>query len=173
MNYAIELEQPSLDLFSEIRQMDVDTYGGLSNYCNIGWYLENYGNLEWITTLRDPYGSLRGYFCIVGMSDVIFEAMKAGYLRGDYSLSPRAFLPLKETNKFYIASVIVNKQLRGRGMANELRKKAMSRIRKYHNNIELVSLAVSDEGTALLKKAGLNVIDEVGEAKVMYGKMGG
>lgn len=147
----IALEKNSKVLLAEIRQLDLEVFG--STDLSYNWYLENYNSIEEVVVARSNK-KLAGYCLITGIDNLVFEGINAGVFSGDYSFSSRAYKPLKESNKYYLASIAVDKKYKGQGIGKELIGLSLTNLYKFNKQHEVVSIAVSLDGGKILGRNG-------------------
>lgn len=168
MDTRILHEKPTKRLLREIQSLDVIAFS-MDEPIPISWYIKNYQKLDWITVARGDNGEMVGYRIVTGLVDVVYEAIKMGFLTGDHSLSNKSYVPMGATNKYYLASTAVHPDYRRMGLAKSMSNEAIRRIRDKHKTYELLSIAVSDGGARLGKSLGLRMINMVDSRRIMHG----
>ena len=93
------------EVLLDLQSVDAQREGYVTR---IEWYRDRYLGLAKTFVIKSDDDRNLGYAVIVGMNHDVYEIIKNGYISGDYSLSPRAYMAARDLTKnlYMVVSVI-------------------------------------------------------------------
>ena len=141
MASTIVIKEVSLtkEVLEEIRKIDLQFY---PNIGPIDWYLARYKPWHSAFVAMDE-GKIVGYIASLPARKELYDAILNGVLIDDLGINPEMFL--KESEYYYVGSILVKTEYRGRSISKQLLN---AFIRKYGDR-KICLIAVSKEGYRL------------------------
>ena len=93
------------EVLLELQSVDAQREGYVTR---IEWYRDRYLGLAKTFVVKSDDDKNLGYAVIVGTNPDVYEIIKNGYISGDYSLSPRAYMAARDRTKnlYMVVSVV-------------------------------------------------------------------
>lgn len=110
----------------------------------LNWYLERYKEYHKVILLYDD-NKIVGYLLSVPIKKELYDAITNGIVTNDININPSMFV--KESLYNYIVSILIDKDYRNNGYADELVNTLMN-----NSNGKYCALTISKEGYTLANK---------------------
>lgn len=151
--YRFKPELTSEALLREIMQLDADIY---DFHESLHWYTERYLSKSLCVTMRDNKDILSGYLTAVGINENLYNAFVKGIIQTDEMIHPNCFVPIKDADAIYLASIVVIEGARSHGFATMMNKILLAELDYMELTDKRMIALTSAQSFHLLRREGFD-----------------